>query len=327
MKKFIISAFFLLAAFTSITAQNLIAVQNGGAPAFYLQVDSAIVHSQNGDTIYIPGGSWNISQPIHKRLHIIGVGHNPDSTLATFSTSLIGNVVLAAGADNGSLTGVYITGRIQGTNDTVTSYTVSRCNILANIDLNQSYSNFTFIENIFQGNNFNGSFHDCSFFNNIIFCSMNFTSVNANTMFKNNIFHSWITGLYSLFENNVFRWPYDISFVSNSTFNNNLFVGNFTFPFGTNVGTNNIVNQPWNTIFVNQNSNTFSYTDDYHLQPNCPGKNAGTDGTDIGIYGGLYPWKDGSVPFNPHFQYKNISGATDQSGNLNVNIKVAAQDH
>jgi hypothetical protein len=327
MKKSILSSIFLFGALNSISAQNLIAVQNGGVPAFYLQVDSAIVHAQNGDTLYIPGGAWNITQPIHKSLHLIGVGHNPDSTIATFSTTLNGNVVLAKGADNGSLTGVIITGRIQGTTDTVASYTVSRCHIYGNIDLNQNYSNFTFVENIFQGANFNGGFHDCSFFNNIILCNMNFVSINANIMFKNNFFYGFITGLYSLFENNIFKWAYILSYVSNSTFNNNLFVENISFPAGTIVGANNIVNQPWNSIFVNQTGYTFSYTDDYHLQPGCPGKNAGTDGTDIGIYGGSYPWKEGSVPFNPHVQYKNISGTTDQSGNLNVNIKVAAQDH
>lgn len=34
-------------------AQNLIAVQNGGIPPFYVQLDSAITFAQYGDTIYI----------------------------------------------------------------------------------------------------------------------------------------------------------------------------------------------------------------------------------------------------------------------------------
>ena len=64
----------------------------------------------------------------------------------------------------------------------------------------------------------------------------------------------------------------------------------------------------------------------FHLRPGCLGKNAGTDGTDLGIYGGSFPWKNGSLPPNPHIQTKNISSATDPIGNLNVNIKVKAQE-
>ena len=68
------------------------------------------------------------------------------------------------------------------------------------------------------------------------------------------------------------------------------------------------------------------YTYNLHLRPNSPLHNAGTDGTDIGIYGGLFPWKEGSVPFNPHIQTKTIGNITDGNGNLQINIKVKAQD-
>jgi len=66
---------------------------------------------------------------------------------------------------------------------------------------------------------------------------------------------------------------------------------------------------------------------DYHLKADSPGKNAGKDGTDIGIYGGSYPWKEGSLPFNPHYQKIQVAPKTDNQGNLNVNIMVKAQDH
>jgi len=104
-------------------------------------------------------------------------------------------------------------------------------------------------------------------------------------------------------------------------------VQNVTFPYQStgSIGINNIVNQTQSTIFVNQSGNSFSYDDDYHLQSTCPGKNAGRDGTDIGIYGGASPWKEGSIPFNPHIQTLNISPVTNSSGNLNVNIQVEAQ--
>lgn len=71
----------------------------------------------------------------------------------------------------------------------------------------------------------------------------------------------------------------------------------------------------------------FSYQYDFNLQIQSPGINAGTDGTDIGIYGGAFPWKEGSIPINPHIQTKTISSTTDPSGNLPVNIKVMTQIH
>ncbi len=317
--------------FSQAKAQSLIAVQNGSAPKFFQQVDDAITNSTDGDTIYIPGGSWNIGVPINKRLHLIGVGHHPDSTKVTFPTTIIGEVTLATGASNGSLTGILIKDGFNSSNATISSYSVSRCRISI-LQFSSKNSNFMFVENILEQNISSSgpeSASNFSFLNNFI-GYLNGVYFPNNSIYKNNIFSysSWYgySSQYSLFENNIF-FSNIISSILNSTFKNNLFVPQVVFPNGTNVGSNNIVNQELTTIFVNQEGSTFNYTHDYHLQSTCPGKNAGTDGTDIGIYGGIYPWKAGSVPANPHFQSLKISPTTDTNGNLNVKIKVAAQDH
>jgi len=57
-----------------------------------------------------------------------------------------------------------------------------------------------------------------------------------------------------------------------------------------------------------------------------PSTYIGTDATECGIYGGIFPYKEGAVPYNPHIQQKSISSVTDINGNINVNIKVVAQD-
>lgn len=97
---------------------------------------------------------------------------------------------------------------------------------------------------------------------------------------------------------------------------------------GTNQGSGNfITNQiPLSSIFVNYSTSNGIYTNNFHLVPGSPFANAGRDGTDIGIYGGTFPWKEGSVPFNPHFQTFIVGPTTNSTGNLPVNIKVAAQD-
>jgi len=350
MKKCLLSLIaMLIISSYSLKAQNLIAVQHGNTPSFYKEVNDAIANSQDGDTIYIPGGTWNISQAINKRLCIIGVGYNLDSTIATFPTTLNGNITLAAGATLGTLTGILLNGNLTATNDPINSYTITRCHITNGITLNQTDSNFIFIQNIIEGNlgspttptNF-------LFLNNIIIGIFAYWHWQwnefypggsfINSIFNNNIFldNSFSNGpwwfsfssVYSLIKNNIFIGSTaDFGGVANSIAKNNLFVENISFPNGTNIGSYNIVNQPQSSIFVNQSGNSFSYTQDYHLQPSCPGKNAGTDGTDIGIYGGQFPWKDGSVPFNPHVIISNIGDNTNSNGALPVNIKVAAQDH
>ena len=89
MKTIFISALMLLAFSFSSMAQNLITVQNGSKVQFYVSLDSAYVHSVDGDTLYLPGGGYE-SLTVDKRLHIIGVGHNPDSTKATARTIMSG---------------------------------------------------------------------------------------------------------------------------------------------------------------------------------------------------------------------------------------------
>ena len=105
-------------------------------------------------------------------------------------------------------------------------------------------------------------------------------------------------------------------------FNNNLFTSSDP-NLGINVATGNYVNVPANDIFEEAADNVFAYTDDYHLQD--PETYLGTDGKQVGIYGGALGYKPGAVPSNPHFSSATIAPTTDGDGKLNVNIKVIAQ--
>lgn len=69
----------------------------------------------------------------------------------------------------------------------------------------------------------------------------------------------------------------------------------------------------------------FNYAHNYHLK--SPTTYLGTDGTEVGIYGGTFPYKEGSVPRNPHIQLKNIASKTDDNGSLQIEIQVEAQDN
>jgi hypothetical protein len=62
----------------------------------------------------------------------------------------------------------------------------------------------------------------------------------------------------------------------------------------------------------------------YHLKTNSPGKNAATDGTDVGIYGGT-GFSDAALPPIPRIVSKSISEQSDENGNLKVNVRVKSQ--
>ena len=165
---------------------------------------------------------------------------------------------------------------------------------------------------------------DCIINNN--FCS-GYNAIYSlnNSHICNNVFPTISTLSVCIVENNFFfnssiYGTGDIGTCSNCSFNNNAFTGNFTFPFFSNNGSNNLMNQTTTNTFV---VNDLSFPKNLKIKEGSPCKNAGTDGTDIGIYGGSTPYR--SIPLNPHIDKAIIGSQTDKDGKLNVNIQVSAQ--
>lgn len=322
-------------------AQSPIAVQNESGSSFYSMLDEAITNAIAGDYIYIPSGVFTISVPIDKQLQIFGVGHNPDSCAVTGITMVTGNILIINGSDHGLITGIKISGNIsfgaQPNDVSINYFAIERCNIGGTINLASRSSNILINECILRGpligNNTQGfqmskciieplpsginlySFDSNAYFNNNIFLPSNgvnqdirFASIN-NCYIKNNVFLSRVYDGANTCINNLFQ--------------NNLFLGPINIPVGTNLYRGNI-NGGVTILFVNRSGFVFDYKHDYHIKTDSPAHNAGTDGTDLGIYGTGNPWKEGSLPTNPHIQSKSISTV---DGNLNVKIKVAAQNN
>jgi len=111
----------------------------------------------------------------------------------------------------------------------------------------------------------------------------------------------------AIVSNNIFYGMAPTS--TNGSYQRNAFLNNLTFgtsndalpPVGNgvgNTGSNNIVGQ--NPLFVNAPYNTiYASTMDFNLQTTSPAKNAGSDGTDIGITGGAYPVTAGNILLAP----------------------------
>ncbi len=340
MKTFILFFVVLLAAGLSAKAQNLIAVENGGAPAFYTDLPTAIAKAAAGDTLYIPGGTYP-AMTLTKQLYLIGVGANPDSTKIGGRTTITG-ITLSTGSSNGSIVGIYTFGIVVNAN--LNGFTISRCYIGSFTTGLLNTTNFIIKENIV-GNMFltgQGGVGRHHLLSNNIFWGDSY--VGTSCTIKNNLFvsASYLVADSSIIDNNIL-WPSGEPFIgSNNFFNNNvnaILEGvvmngvNLYFENGTsnNSGSNNFPTQTaLSTIFPTFDSSSINtdkiYEMDFHL-PSGSLKNGGADGTDVGIYGGAYPWKTGSIPSNPHFQSITVGPTTDSSGNLKIQINVAAQNN
>ena len=328
----------LLLASVSIQAQMVsVALHKAIGTEIFTGVDpfkAAYAASVAGDTIYLSGGSFVAPTNFDKQLFIYGVGHYPDSTAATNPTTITGDFILTENADNFYLEGVNLKNNLYTVNNaSVNAFTVRRVRIDGSVGIQGTAvnsTNITFIECILNHFNIQNATNSAVF--NSIFTGNYVNYSNAN-VFKNNVFlyygSSWLfqNSNNNLISNNVIIQTYN-NYISNgngNTYKNNVFVS--TAPnYGTSpILINNYLGVAQTAIFVNQTGNVFSYDHDYHLQD--PATYLGDDepATQVGVYGGSFPFKPASVPITPHVSTQNISTSTDNNGMLNINIKVNAQ--
>tara|TARA_R110002050_G_scaffold300794_1_gene472815 strand:+ start:1401 stop:2420 length:1020 start_codon:yes stop_codon:yes gene_type:complete len=293
--------------------------------------------SLSGDTIYLPGGGFLTPGVIDKKLFIYGAGHYPDSTNVTGKTIISGTITLAENADGFHIEGVDLTGGIStSTSVAVNQIVIKYCRLQGELSirgnqLNPS-SNLMLSNSVVQGTVRLENAQNAGIFNSIFNGEINGSYGN---LFQNNIFllsnysstvyRYTLIGDNNIVENNIFLRIRDreISGTGNIIKNN---ITPQTDPFwgATPMIENNYTGIPLADIFVNQTGNVFDYTHDYHLK--APATYLGVDGSQVGIYGGYDPYKEGAVPSNPHFVSATIAPQTDADGKLNIVIKVTAQD-
>lgn len=336
-------------------SQAAIALESGGNTTIYQNLDSAMAHAVDGDIMYLPGGSFTPAGGtwvINKRINVYGAGYFPDSSIATGQTILNGNINIRTGADGGLIQGLYVTGNITfGTNNTnnlINGYSISRCLVVGQLILSYNNSNHNpYSSNIYLSENVFRNAVNLSQVKNLLISKNIFENSVSNTnglvTFRNNIFLYQASNCFyftffdikdALFYDNIINhinigtWCWGIfSNCTGNVFYNNMFSANITFPMGGNFGYNNIVSQNINDIYVSHTFDIYNYYNDYRLKPSCPGVGAGSDGTDIGLYGTTQPFKAGGVPQNPHIQTKSIAPTTNSQGQLLINIRVGAQTH
>jgi len=308
---------------------NIITVSNNGFPAMFTSVNSAINAAQNGDTILIAAsqnsyGDINLS----KQLILIGEVGWPE----TGNSAITELLNIDSGAEGSLIMGLYI-----AHNDAIdlscNDITFERCRIGSNGDvfhIDGVCQNLIVRNCLIQGNitiRTENSLSQSLFENNLIVGNWNGSNFTFNgitnsqqpgIIFRNNIIRAnqgqfvqnECTGIH--FENNIF-WGGGADLESGTTgnsFKNNLsFDNSTTYPIPNNLDLGgNISNQA--PIFTNAPDYEVDNSYNYSLEPGSPGENAGSDGMDIGIYGGSFPWPN-------YFCLPNIPRVTSLSFDTN----------
>lgn len=349
MKKITTALIFILVFnLPALYAQIVVALHTEGDGGqrtvnYYYQSDGfqkAYADAADGDTIYLPGGIFVPPSPIARQLVIYGAGHYPDATTETGVTFINGDLRLGEGADHLHLEGLHVIGSINtnGSNVSVNNISVVRCYFTSGLtfggDKTNPSTNISFIGCVFNGSGIysfqnieNAAVHN-SFLRGRIYYS------EAN-LFSNNIFFYTSSSSYifnssdnNTIQNNIFLNSSDWYWVSSSTGNkwyNNIIPAEAPRFGAGDTDLNNYKGVGFATVFVNQSGGDFSYEDDYHLT--APESYTGTDNSMVGIYGGIFPYREAAVPLNPHIKNAQISPRSDTDGNIQIDITVGAQEH
>jgi hypothetical protein len=337
MKKHLFTAI-LVAFFASFTVKSspLITVSKGGNTWYYERLDSALANAPDSSTIIIPGGEFDSPEQdyyIDKVLFIYGSGY--DDVVAEMNNTIIsGRIYFEPGFSGGSITGIRFDQNVYFDNaqptEEMTSVSITRCFFEQNIYLsNHDHTDFLFAE---------------CFINGIIFGQLNSSEI-RNSVFKSlqNVDFCIIENCiiaqvvqsdvlyrcdWNTIRNCIFLTNYTNFIIrggsNNNAFQNCMFVSDITFPVNENTGTSIHNEIPIEDIFKDTTASVYVRTSDLRLQDNSVGKNAGSDGTDIGIFGGANPFKASKAPVHPRV-IKSALEPSGQKDKIRLRIQVEAQ--
>lgn len=312
---------------TIITIDN-----NPNSSAQFSDLQLAINSANNDDTLYVNGSSIYYSDiHINKRLHLFGVGYAPNKAMpygSVLSLVYLDSITNVSGASGTSIIG-FLGNRLMfsyGVNNILFErnrfYQIdaNHTNPSSNIIIKKSIISQLFVYNADHVYISNNVFSDAP----AIFQSNQPTVVISNNLFINHQTSQLMHIQNAIIQNNIF-WTLGAyaDDVSNCIFNNNISTC-CTLPPTNNFGSGNLsITDP---LFINPpvlNSAAFYTNYDYHLQVTSPAHNTGSDGTDMGIYGGMDPSQDFTgTPALPQIVDMNITNSViAPGGNLNVTFK------
>lgn len=311
----------------------------------YKQVDAAIADANKGDTIYITGSATTYNSfTLDKRLVIIGAGYKASGTQYNWPTT-VGDITFSDSytATGSTIKGIkcgYIFARTNGVLSN--NVTIERMYIAS--DLSIGGDNWIVKNNIIGSISVFGTYNGYNRMNNNVTISNNIITTSGSIRYSdkpsviitNNIFFpGFYMGnvSYAVVANNIMINPGISNFSGGqNTYNKNLLVYSAetdykTFPPAGNTGGDN--QNTVDAIFTQKIpiasiSSPTDYT--WMLKSTAVGKNWGTDGTDVGIYGGSYPMPNlnGVINIPQIVSFNILNSVIPANGTLNIELKAKA---
>lgn len=323
-------AFLTFFSISSTVNAVVLTVSNDiNSPGQYTDVTTAMSAASNGDTVYVHGTNLNYgSFTIDKQLTIIGSGHRPQNQNANVSIADI--ISMDAGSSGSKIIGFklqqvkgvasssnvlvarnMVTDKVWTSSANVINWIVEG-NVFTNtatcLDLQNQSSNtgWQIINNVINGQSIQMLAAYSYFYNNVF--------LRDGAAFNTNVSNAY-------FYNNVFYRAYPQSHGSNCIFEKNI-----SYQCSNNAFVNGVNFENQDPMFVNfpNGGDYFDYPYNFDLQGGSPGENAGTDGTDIGVYGGTSGRYDhNGVPNIPQVrEFNAVSGLNvAPGGTININVK------
>lgn len=335
MKKSIILALSLALSVATFAQQLATLNHNGNTTAYYgmnalQQAHSAAV---NGDIITLSSGIFN-SVNITKAVTIRGAGAWLD-TNGNSNTVLYGDFTINVALDTANqltLEGLYAMNNLSY--NVVHSPRFNKCHFNqfswgtnANMQ-NAIFTNFIMnnYDNYYSNSNSSWYANGTQFFNCVILgnaYSENPASFTNCIVYQN---PQGITG--RLFQNCILFWYWTYTFApsnTGSTAFNSMYINT---GYNANLFSETPNHVLWNksnmnSIFKNFDG-TYGSTTSFELQDSIAANYLGTDGTQIGIYGGLHPFSPKVT--SPVIKSINVAQRNNSEGKLEVNIEMVTED-
>jgi len=322
-----------------------VANNNTNAPIgdhIYKSLQEAVNAASAGDIIHVVPSVTDYGEvTIEKKLAIYGIGFYPDKDIRLIS--LVRNLYIGPNASGTQISGLVIIDHIGLAPNSSSTYSLNDI-VIANCEVPRIYReccNANILSNILIKSCVirdyialpnDATLSNALITNNIIF---GYISAGNATLINHNIFISTLGSgnkafdylSYCVVTNNIFygRSPQSINVSEGNQFNNNLSSGTNDLPPPAsgvgNIGSNNIFADPQFTKVTSTTS--YIFTDDFRLKAMSPGKGKGSDGTEIGVFGGTTPFKPNGTPL-PLIQVLNTSGVINKNDSLKITVKALA---
>ncbi len=321
-----------LCAATTVSAKSWRINHNAQMKPHFLDINAAMASDevQAGDVLYLdPNTTLSNTQNITKQVTIVGTGWGGGDV--NYAKAIISGTLNIRAAE-AKVIGMYLTGQINIGADYVT---MERCRITNAIRTDGYNCKYATIRNCYMDGN-------------------------GETIYGNGRTSTY-TAFWTIENCIINKWSWDsrcISSLFSATIRNNLLIANGQYSTLAYLGnanvTNNIIiqlNASYNTIqdcdgtfqknvisqdfeatnnFIIDHSLASVLTCDfesYNLVEGSPAIGGGTDGTDVGIFGGLYPYvATNGLPKGYPYYTRNIVGAKAVDGKVNVSLNVKIEN-